>query len=190
MRKFDGTIVGTMPIHINRYMDALDVEEEIGKKPRDLTKVDAWRRKEAELRVYANGKGLYLPGRNIRSAMVEGSRVLEIRHKVQGRAKALWPFLRRGLVVEPTEVLFNKKKADGLHKDMVRIPPRTGALVPKYWPRLDEWKLSFSLVVFDDALTREELEESLKAAGLFCGLGTNRPDYGKFELTEFAEAAA
>lgn len=189
MRTFNGTIAGTMPFLFNRYVDVAEANEAVGKKPRDDTKVDAWRRKEALLRVYANGKGLYLPGRNIRSAMVEGAKALDMRHKLTRVSKALWPFLRRGLVVEPAELLFNVKKTEELHGDMVRIPPQSGPLVMKYWPMLEDWKLSFSLVVFDDSLAGDELEESLKAAGLFAGLGTGRPDYGKFSLAEFAEAA-
>ena len=90
----------------------------------------------------------------------------------------------------PAELLFNVKKTKQLHGDMVRIPPQSWPLVRKYWPKLEDWKLSFSLVVFDDSLADTELEESLRAAGLFCGLGTGRPDYGKFELAEFAEVAA
>ena len=203
MRRFTGTIESATPFLFNRYVDTLEAEEAIGKMPRDATKIDVWRKKEAELRVYSNGEGLFLPARNIRSAMVEGARAIGIRHVMNGRKVALWPYLRRGLVVEPNELLFGvetTKKLKGenmgcfsipMHGDMVRVPPQKGALVRKYWPKLEEWKLTFTLAVFDDSLQEEaELQEAIKAAGVYCGLGTGRPDYGKFKLAEWAEEKA
>lgn len=193
MRQFEATIEGVTPFLFNRYFEEDESLPVIGKKPRDSTKVDEWRRKEALLRVYENGHGPYLPSRNIRSAMVEGARALQLKHKPPtGRAMALWPFLRRGLQVEPAELLFNQKMADdSLHRDTVRIPPQKGALVVKYWPKFEDWKLTFTLTVFDDSLQEDaELQEAIHAAGLYCGLGTGRPDYGKFKLTEWDEIKA
>lgn len=188
MRNFAATIEGVTPFLFNQYVEDCDIEEAIGKKPRDATKMDAWRREEADLRVYRNGHGPYLPSRNIRSAMVEGAKAADLKHKpLKGRLINLSPFLRRGLSVDPMELLFGKVEMD-LHGDMVRIPPRTGALVKKYWPKVDDWKLDFTLVVYDDSIQEEsELQEALNAAGLYCGLGTGRPDFGKFKLTSFQQ---
>lgn len=188
MRQFAATIEKVTPFLFNRYVEDYDVVAAIGKKPADQTKLDTWRRAEADLRVYRNGQGPFLPSRNIRSAMVEGCKAADLKHKPQrGRLVNLSPFIRRGLSVEPMELLFGKIKMS-LHDDMVRIPPRTGALVKKYWPKVDDWKLDFTLVVYDDSIQEEaELQEALHAAGLYCGLGTGRPDFGKFKLTSFKQ---
>lgn len=187
IRTFASTIRGVTPFLFNRYLELAEIVDRIGARPKDLSKEDAWRKEEGKLRVYENGQGLFLPGRNIRSSMVMGSDAAGIKHKHGKNLRGLGPFLRRGLVVSPLELLFGDPEI-GLHRDMVRVPPRTGAMVVKYWPKLEEWELSFRLDVFDDSLQGDdELRESLAAAGLFCGLGTGRPDYGKFTVEKFEE---
>lgn len=188
MRNFAATIEHVTPFLFNRYVDPIEADAAIGKEPRDKTKLDAWRKEEAMLRVYQNGNGPFLPARNIRSAMVEGAKAADLKHKpLKGRLVNLAQFLRRGLSVEPLELLFGDVDLD-IHGDMVRIPPRTGALVKKYWPMVKDWKLNFTLVVYDDSLQEEsELQEALHAAGLYCGLGTGRPDFGKFKLAAFEQ---
>lgn len=190
MRKFHGVIEGVTPFLMNKYLEESEVVAAIGKKPKDLSKQDDWRRKEGMLRVYQNGHGPFLPGRNIRSTMMQGADAAAITHKHGRSQRALGPFLRRGLIVEPPELEFGDIEIL-LHRDTVRIPPRTGALVVKYWPKIEQWKLSFDLIVFDDSLqSDDELRASLEAAGVFCGLGTGRPDYGKFEVKTWEEVAA
>lgn len=202
MRTFEATIKGLTPLLPNRYVEDLERDAAIGPKPKDKSKEDAWRQQEALLRFHENGHGPYLPGRNIRSAMVEGANATSMKHKTGRTQSKLGPFLRRGLLVEPPELLFPEgmvkslTKARGgkgefpLHRDVVRIPPVTGALVVKYWPMLEEWSFDFSVTVFDDSLESEnELRASLEAAGIFCGLGTGRPDYGKFKIEKWEETA-
>lgn len=190
MRTFKATIEGDRPFVFNRYLEQVDVENEIGKAPTDKTKTDGWRQREGALRVYKNGKGLYFPAQAIRATMIKGAAAQDIKHvAVRGRPKALWPFIERAVSVTPSEMLFNIQEADELHREMVRIPPKTGAMVPKYWPLLKEWGLTFDLVVFDESLQEEsELKASLQAAGLFCGLGTCRNlGYGRFKVTDWEE---
>lgn len=191
-RQFAAGIEGVTPFLFNRYVEDQEVVERIGPKPKDASKVDEWRQKEGMLRVYENGgSGPVLPGRNIRATMINGAHAGGITHKPgKGRPMGLGPFLRRGLLIEPAWVEFGKVKID-LHRDLVRVPPRTGATVVKYWPKLEDWRLKFQLVVFDDSLQGEsELKESLEAAGVFCGLGTGRPDYGKFRVVTWEEVEA
>jgi len=187
MRKFHGEIEGVTPFLFNRYVEESEVVAELGKKPKDLSKIDEWRRAEGMMRVYANGQGPFVPGRNIRSTMMNGADAAAITHKHGRSQRALGPFLRRGTLIEPPELLFGEIEIS-LHRDTVRIPPRTGALVVKYWPKVEGWRLAFDCVVFDDSLQGDdELRASLEAAGIFCGLGTGRPDYGKFKVAAWKE---
>lgn len=191
MRQFSATIQGVTPFLFNRMLEPEEVITAIGKMPKDVSKVDAWRREEARLRLYKNGQGLYLPSRNIRAAMVAASGFAGLKHKPTGKGtgSSLGRYLRSGLIVEPAELEFGHDGADlSLLGDWVRIPPGPrGAFVKKYWPQLDAWSLSFTLSVFDDSLQEDaEIGESLKAAGLYCGLGTGRPDFGKFKVVDWS----
>ncbi len=206
IRKFAATIKGATPLLVNRYVEDIEVKKAIGAKPRAKSQEDARRRQEALLRFHENGHGPFMPARNIRSAMIEGAHAAGIKHKTGRTQSKLGPYLRRGILIEPLELLFppevvkplvkarKSKKGDHdfpLHKDVVRIPPVTGALVPKYWPIMEQWQFDFEISVFDDSLESEgELKASLDAAGIFCGLGTGRPDFGKFKVTHWEELPA
>ena len=204
IRKFAATIEGATPLLVNRYVEDIEVKDAIGAKPRDKSQEDVWRRSEALLRFHENGHGPFMPARNIRSAMIEGAHAAGIKHKTGRTQSKLGPYLRRGILIEPLELLFPpevvkaltkaRKVGVGDHKfpllrDVVRIPPGpTGALVVKYWPKMEQWQFDFEISVFDDSLESEgELKASLDAAGIFCGLGTGRPDFGKFAVSKWAE---
>lgn len=200
MRKFAATIEGATPLLVNRYVESMEVEGAIGKKPRDKSKEDEWRKQEALLRFHENGHGPFMPARNIRSAMIEGAHAAGIKHKTGRTQSKLGPYLRRGIIITPLELLFppevvkplTKARAGKgefpLHRDVVRIPPMTGALVIKYWPQMTDWKFDFEIEVFDESLESDgELKGSLDAAGIFCGLGTGRPDFGKFKVARWEE---
>jgi hypothetical protein len=209
MRTFAAEIKGLTPLLPNRYIEEAETIEAIGAKPRDKSREDDWRKREALLRFHENGHGPFMPGRNIRSAMIAGADATGMKHKMGRTQSKLGPFLRRGILVEPLEILYPKnmvkkltlareatragKVAEPLtifplHRDVVRIPPVTGALVVKYWPMLEDWGFDFTITVFDDSLESEnELRASLDAAGVFCGLGTGRPDFGKFRVEKWQE---
>lgn len=200
MRTFTARIEGLTPLLPNRYVEETEIIEAIGAKPRDKSKTDEWRQREALLRFHENGHGPFMPGRNIRSAMIEGAHASGIKHKVGRTQSKLGPYLRRGIIVKPDELLYakdvvknlEKARANGgdfpLHRDVVRIPPVTGALVVKYWPMLQDWAFDFTITVFDDSLESEgELKAALESAGVFCGLGTGRPDFGKYKVVLWEE---
>lgn len=199
VRIFEGEITGMTPYLFNKYAGTdKEIAKVIGPKPADATKEDEWRRKEAYLRLYETDLGLAVPSRNIRACMVDGSKAgAGIKHRPgnKGTERAVWPFIRQGTIPEPTMIEFMDtsgrvlQRADvTLHGDMVRIPPVKGGLVRKYWPQLTSWMLHFRLVVFDPGLESDKhLLGSLRNGGIFCGLGTGKPDYGKFKVTDWQE---
>ena len=198
VREIRAEIVGRTPFLFNRYFDEKWAASVIGNKPTNVTLVDEWRRKEAMLRLYENAEGLCIPSRNIRSAMVAGGN--GVTGKLgRGEEVKIGQFVREGLIPEPAFISFldangrvlQREDATALHKDQVRIPPGPkGALVDKYWPKLEVgWVLRFSLLVFDGGLPEEKLLACLTNAGVFKGIGTGRPDYGKFKVTEWTEVA-
>ena len=50
MRTFKASIEGLTPLLPNRYVEEAELVERIGSKPRDKSKEDEWRRREALLR--------------------------------------------------------------------------------------------------------------------------------------------
>lgn len=205
MRVFDVRVDGLTPYQPHRYVEDTERDERVGPRPKDKSKEDVWRQREALLRFHENADGLpFMPGRNVRSAMIEGANATSMKHKTGRTASKLGPFLRRGILVEPVQLMFPKEVSDllkaeqqkftgafPLNRDQVRVPPVTGALVIKYWPMLEEWGFDFTITVFDQSLEAEsELLASLEAAGIFCGFGTGRPDYGKFRVSSWTEVSA
>lgn len=64
----------------------------------------------------------------------------------------------------------------------------SGKRVPKYYPLIPKWKGVCTLYVLDDQITQEIFKTYLGEAGLFIGLGRNRPRnngwYGRFKVKE------
>lgn len=53
--------------------------------------------------------------------------------------------------------------------------------------RLDEWELKFQAICSDLRATAKDIEDILKYAGAYGGIGDFRPRYGRFEVIEFEE---
>jgi hypothetical protein len=47
------------------------------------------------------------------------------------------------------------------------------------------WKAEFTLNVLDDGINADQVRASLEAAGIYTGLGSWRPEYGRFIVTEW-----
>ena len=62
---------------------------------------------------------------------------------------------------------------------------KNGGARPVSRPRFDKWGLVFQVLVGDDRLNPDTLQEMLIAAGHYGGLGTYRPEFGRFEVTKF-----
>ena len=69
------------------------------------------------------------------------------------------------------------------------VIPATGGRIMAHRPRLDEWKLSFTLEVDDSMFAPELVRQIVDDAGRKVGLGDFRPDrkgpFGKFVVTEW-----
>jgi hypothetical protein len=53
---------------------------------------------------------------------------------------------------------------------------------PMFYPG---WKITFNLICTDDSLNPKKLKECLELAGLLYGVGSGRPDNGRFDVKEF-----
>lgn len=69
----------------------------------------------------------------------------------------------------------------------VRMVVVNKARVSRCRPRFDDWGLSFTMTYDSEQLKQSEIEGLLNAAGRYCGLGDNRPMYGRFEVVSVKE---
>lgn len=160
-------------------MDKLNVDDIIN-PPRQIKKyTEEVLRAMAEKAIYRNGDGLYIPNRNMKKCLINGSKMGRI--KLTGRQN-LHPFIEASVFVVPAEIPLGKDKPDGY----IQIPMRRkdGNVIPKRLPIITDWELPFNLLIYDDEIVNG-IHEALIVAGLSVGLGNQRPEYGRFEVLEW-----
>ena len=174
MKKTQCEIKGLTPL----VMDRLDIEDII--KPKQVKKyTEEVLQAMAEHAVYRNGNGLYIPNRNLKKCIWEGSKIGRLR--LIGR-QSLAPFIEASVFVEPREIPFGKKEPDGF----IQFPMRRkdGNVIPKRLPILTDWNLCFTLLIYDAEIV-DKVKEALVTAGFAVGLGNQRPEYGRFEVLKW-----
>ena len=83
-------------------------------------------------------------------------------------------------------LFFGTKDPDGIHESIGKRPPRTGAACVIRRPMLNTgWHLPFTLMVVDDRRPADNIRRAIEEAGLLCGMGSWRPEYGRFILTDW-----
>ncbi len=80
-----------------------------------------------------------------------------------------------------------KLYADHSHVDYQPVKRPGGIMVPYCRPKFNSWELEFTLVINDSIITVDQLKRAIEKGGLLKGIGSFRPRYGRFELTEFQE---
>lgn len=121
------------------------------------------------------------PARQVKRSLLDGASMGGIKIGRKGAVQ----FIKGTVMV--TDGTFGVTSPDRIIEDVVRIPPRTGALVLKAWPLLDAgWTLRFQITLLQPAvLGLSVVRAALDSAGLLAGLGTERPEYGRFTVTKF-----
>jgi len=173
MIKVKSDIKGLTPL----VMDRLDVEGIIKPLPKPKQYTEEWLQATAEQAIYQNGNGLYIPNRNVKACLVEGSKMGRL--TLTGR-RNVWPFIKASVFIEPREISLNKEKPD----NYIQFPMRRadGNVIPKRLPICVDWGLSIYILIYDEEIV-EKVREALTIAGLSVGLGNQRPEYGRFEVT-------
>ena len=178
MYRIRGTIKGTAPILFNAWtkaeLEALDRGGSTGKKTVEQ------REKEAYERLYKNGNGIFLPPWTFKKCLLEGTQKAGVK---EGRG-SLVPYLAAEVFVDG-ELLFHKEEPDFIHTTWGRRPPRTGAACIVRRPALEAgWEVSFTIVVMEDRRRSDHIKIGLEAAGLKVGLGSWRPEFGRFVIVD------
>jgi hypothetical protein len=137
---------------------------------------------------YSKDTGVYVPGRNIRKAIVEGGRRSRKGKKIETAVTVSEEAV--SLVYngprEPKELFEQEAFVD------VRMakPPGQGRVLrtrPVFAP---PWSLTFTLEYFPEEINASDLKQSTEVAGQLVGLGDYRPGksggtFGKFRIAEW-----
>lgn len=178
--KVEVTIVGTRPLLHNRYPieQAQDNDTKLKSK-------DDRPNEEARLKTksYFDEKdGFFIPPSYIKSCL----KVVAKDYKVAGKGNKTFSDAVKAFVrVADEKILLHKKEWDRIHREVVRVPPRTGARVPGLWPCWDKWKATFTLVFNEDKISETKMRGMLEAAGEGVGIGDHRPEYGLFVVEKW-----
>lgn len=174
MYKIHGTIQGVTNVLFNKP------DEEQLENPTPGKKNLEQKMAEMEARLHRDIDGdPVLATEAFKRSLLEGCRKAGIK---QGRA-SMSSFL------DATVFLESAPKIEGeffVFEHWGKIPPRTGAAVilrrPAFKPG---WSAPFVLHVFDDARDPSAIRLSLEQAGMLVGVGSWRPEHGRFIVTDW-----
>jgi hypothetical protein len=184
MKKFKVKIKGISPMLHARHPSPKEEEDILkrsakgGKKLKSLSDQEAY-----DMHAYKNKKGEWIqPAEMIEAAMVKAA----VAFKMEGK-KTFKDAIKAGIIISPVEIVHKNQKDWYMDCRWGKNPNTRGAI----WvvrPRLDDWELEFTLeLLLDERVSDDVVEEILKYAGLFVGIGAWRPKFGRFEVKSFKE---
>lgn len=167
MRQIKVTVKGLSPILMHRWNGD-------GESGKDLSV-----EQQAERVAYRMSTGeLYLPGEAIRGAAVNAAKAF----KLKGRATYGKLVAGSVFVKEPQIGL----GIDTYQIDSRRVVIRGAGAIMRHRPIINDWTVTFDLLVTNDAVPEKKLKEILEYAGSFVGVLDNRLNgYGRFSVTRF-----
>lgn len=179
MYSIEGRSQGLAPFLYNRMVDPTVLASGVsGGGPVGLQA----RQAEAEKKVYVGTDGmLCLPAWTFKRVLLKGAQISKIKIN-----KTLLTDLVAALVFCDGDPSFGVQTRDFIHEAVGKIPPRTGAAAIIRRPALNTgWNLTFKLNVLEDTLIHENLLAALSLAGTRAGMGSWRPEYGRFLVVEW-----
>lgn len=175
-------ITGNSPLimHGDRYANPLDPmtkEHKVLTGKRKKTDEDQLLIALSEMRgaMYWNSRlGPYLPGANIRSAIVNGGKLNKLGKQIQ----------RSTMMAEPEVPLEYEGSRD--RETLIQDPQFqdcrgvvvSGRRIMRYRPIFREWAAQFAIYYEPSAINPEDIELAATNAGLLIGIGDFRPERG------------
>lgn len=177
-KEINVTIQGTSPLLFNRFRDA-SIE---GKSKR---KAGAEQEQVVEDKLYFDGNNkICTPSTHIIGSLINASKNFQIK----GKGKSTYSKLV-GSSVEVEEELITHKNQKWIPYTISAVNPMTRGRMMVTRPRMDNWELSFKLILKDEGISLETIKEILDYAGIYVGIGDWRPEkkgkFGKFIVTKF-----
>jgi len=131
---------------------------------------------------YHDENGWYIPSRHFWASMRNSSGQIQL-----GKSKLnrLSKFFIATVRVGPDKIYINKKKPDEIYNDPCFKESRKGGeMVYNPRPMFNSWKGKIEIIVLEDSIPEEKIDECLKYAGLYKGIGSRAPEYGRFMVEE------
>ena len=179
------TIKGITPILFNRFHEENEVKVSSG-----ISAVHMGHRglprEAARKTAYIDDNGiLYYPMQNVFAAIIEAGRFHKLgKSKVSTLKTSLVP---AGLSIKEVISSFNTDDFEVDSRSVVI--PATGGRVMKHRARLDEWQLSFILIIDEEVFYEKVVRILVDDAGKKIGIGDFRPSkrglFGKFAVVEW-----
>jgi hypothetical protein len=174
-------IEGTGLYLVNRFLNPGKIGGPTGGKKSVAQEI-----KEAPQKCHYNEKGIIAcPALSLKSSLVGAAGLSSLKY---GK-KSIVPFMRAWLFIEPDMIPFepNRKVPDFIDSRIAtnrNMGKGTAVLVHR--PGLNEgWILHFNIRVMDDRLPQEHVLTALKEAGTMTGIGSYRPEFGRFKVNSF-----
>jgi hypothetical protein len=144
-------------------------------------------KKQAPAKVYRDGKGeISVPADMLKASVRNAGREIGKKMESKKREQAI----RAGVFFDREAYSLGIKDFDGLHAEMV-TRKGTGNKVTRvmsYRPYIKEgWEIEGTVLLY--GVSAQLFKESLELAGFKFGLGSHRPEFGRFEVLECAEVA-
>lgn len=175
MYRIEGTLEGTAPLLFSRWVTDLDA-------PTGGKHTAESRAEEATRKVYRSPDGtLVLPAWNLKKAIADGC----VRSGLKDGKRSAMGLLMAALFIDP-DPSFGVAEPDFMHTATGKRPARTGGAVLIERPALATgWRLGFAASVVLDRVHPDLVRTSVATAGLEVGIGSWRPEYGRFVLRDW-----
>jgi len=181
IEKYLVRIKGTKPLLVNRI-----TEEDLKPACRKRSSTPD-PKSEAKKRLYLNQKEEpCIPAKNIKAMIRDAGS----QFKLPQRLSTYKSMIKAGIDIEPELIPIidpnNGKIAEWkIDIQIGRLPGKSSRILI-IRPRFDNWQLEFKIINKDSEIIKEEiLKKILEEGGKWYGLGSYRPEFGRFEIIEF-----
>lgn len=166
-RKYRVVLKGVAPLLFNRF-----ISEEKGARKKEYVPEDVCKKK---LYIASDGS-LYAPTTMIKAAMILAGSDFPFKGK-----KSYKQFIKSGIFFDSEEAKLAPQKYV-IDERPIQIGD---ARVLGWRPKFENWSIKFTMNVVDDFLGENTLKDILSASGKYKGIGSYRPEFGRFVVEEF-----
>lgn len=180
MYKIKGTLQGTSDLLFNKMTD--DDIDKIINRTTGGNITDETYKKAAEGRIHIDENGNCIIGKwMFKVTLAGGARAGKVK---EGRGN-IAPTLIATVFVDG-DIAITPQKFDYIHAVPGKRPPKTGGACMIYRPAFRTgWTADFVLNVVDDRVSPDKIRLSLEEAGIRVGIGSWRPEFGRFIVTNW-----
>lgn len=135
---------------------------------------------QAEKACYRNEKNqIYIPSTHFKGAMIKSA----VDFVYKGK-KTYKEYIKSGIIISENEIILNPQEYIVNNTPVVVGRSR----IIRSRPEFKNWNCKFTIEITDESLDSNIIKDILVEAGKYKGVGDFRPEYGRFEVTEFKKA--